>query len=47
VELQPICINSLDGSLLGQGNGSMSIKAKPGQVVIVKIGKKSYQILTK
>lgn len=46
-ENEPVSVYSATGQLLGTGKGNISVDAQGGQMVIVKVGGKSYKILVK
>ncbi len=46
-ENEPVNVYSTTGQLLGTGKGNISVDAQGAQMVIVKVGGKSYKVLVK
>jgi hypothetical protein len=46
-ENEPINVYSTTGQLLGTGTGNISVNVQGGQIVIVRVGGKSYKLLAK
>lgn len=46
-EKEPVSVYSVTGQLLGTGKGNISVNAQGAQMVIVKVGGKSYKVLVK
>ena len=46
-ENEPVSVYSTTGQLLGTGKGNISVNAQGAQMVIVKVGGKSYKVLVK
>ena len=46
-ENEPVSVYSTTGQLLGTGKGNISVDAQGAQMVIVKVGGKSYKVLVK
>ena len=46
-ENKPVSVYSTTGQLLGMGKGNISVDAQGAQMVIVKVGGKSYKVLVK
>ena len=46
-ENEPVSVYSTTGQLLGTGMGNISVDAQGAQMVIVKVGGKSYKMLAK
>lgn len=46
-ENEPVSVYSTTGQLLGAGKGNISVDAQGAQMVIVKVGGKSYKVLAK
>ena len=46
-ENEPVSVYSTTGQLLGTGKGNISVNAQGAQMVIVKVGGKSYKMLAR
>lgn len=46
-ENEPVSVCSATGKLLGAGKGNISVNAQGAQMVIVKVGGKSYKMLAR
>lgn len=44
---EPVSVYSTTGKLLGAGKGNISVNAQGAQMVIVKVGGKSYKMLAR
>lgn len=44
---EPVSVYSTTGQLLGAGKGNISVNAQGAQMVIVKVGGKSYKMLAR